>query len=64
MTDGTPKSTIAGETPTAQWLAGAASRGRAAVGRAVIVGRATDVPRALEHPAVAPGRSLAIAGVV
>lgn len=64
MTDGSPKSNASGVAHPAPWLAGGAPRGRNTAGRAVIVGRATDVPRALEHPAVAPGRSLAIAGVV
>lgn len=35
-----------------------------AVGRAVIVGRASDVPRALEHPAVGSARRLSVAGIV
>jgi lipopolysaccharide/colanic/teichoic acid biosynthesis glycosyltransferase len=35
-----------------------------AVGRAVIVGRASDVPRALEHPAVRSAARLAVAGIV
>jgi lipopolysaccharide/colanic/teichoic acid biosynthesis glycosyltransferase len=42
----------------------AAPRDVAAVGRAVIVGRASDIPRALEHPAVASVRRLAVAGIV
>jgi len=36
----------------------------AAVGRAVIIGRASDVPRALEHPAVRSATRLPIAGIV
>jgi len=36
----------------------------AAAGRAVIVGRSSDVPRALEHPAVGSAHRLAVAGIV
>ena len=35
-----------------------------AAGRAVVIGRASDVPRALEHPAVRSAARLAVAGIV
>lgn len=40
------------------------SRDLPTVGRVVVVGRASDVPRALEHPAVGSTQRLSVAGIV